>query len=319
MKPILGYLKARARFILAQALFAAIFAVVLYLFRAPAAAVLCAFALCLAAGAALAAVDWSAYRRRRDALARLVDDIEASVLRLPAPCDDIEADYQRLLRARMDAGAAELAGAARRSAEASEFYALWSRGIHAPISAARRILQARNDDLGRSLQPELFKIELYAGMAEFYPRVDGDEPSIRVQDLGRIVRRAVRNLAPLFLHSRVPLKLSPIDRRVPTDEKWLCFAIEALLFNAILHTAQGQVTIRMEDDGALAIRDAGAILPHGDPKASPDTGVADRGDRPAVDLGLYLARRTLDRLGHAFDVEFLPGEGTDVRIRFSAQ
>ena len=167
MKLFLGYLKARARFILAQAVFAMIFAVALYLFRAPATAVLCAFALCTAAGAALAAVDYSAYRRRHAALIRLLEEPEVSVLRFPAPRDDIEADYQRLLRVRMDAGAAELSRAARRSAEAREFYALWSRAIGAPIAAARGILQEHDSGLSRSLQPELFRIEQSAGMALF--------------------------------------------------------------------------------------------------------------------------------------------------------
>ena len=77
-------------------------------------------------------------------------------------------------------------------------------------------------------------------------------------------------------------------QRILTDEKWFVFLLEQVVSNAIKYTKTGAVTIRAEGDGVFAITDTG--------------------------IGLYLCKKTTDKLGIRVDVESTVGVGMTVRI-----
>lgn len=316
---LIDFLRDRARRAAAFVLFALIFRAVYALYRLPGEPYLYALALCLLAGLIAAAADFARYRARRRAIRDLLDRFDAPPCELPEPDGRFEADCFALIRAQSEALRAESARSARERASLTEYYTLWTHQVKTPIAAMRLILQRGDGEDARDLRAELFSIERYVDMALCYSRLDGDSSDlvVRAHDLDAIVRQAVRRYAPAFIRKRLRLELSPIDARVLTDEKWLCFAVEQVLSNAVKYTDRGTVSIFAEAGPALVVRDTGAgIAPEDLPRVFDRgfTGLNGRADKRATGLGLYLTKRVLDRLGHGIRVASEPGRGTEVRI-----
>ena len=62
-----------------------------------------------------------------------------------------------------------------------------------------------------------------------------------------VVRQSVKKFAPLFIRSRIKLELGELDLTVVSDEKWLAFALEQLLANAIQYRPRGTVELFCRD------------------------------------------------------------------------
>ena len=108
-----------------------------------------------------------------------------------------------------------------------------------------------------------------------------------------------------------------LNYTVITDEKWLGFVVEQVLSNALKYTPQGSVSIYMEHEGVLCIRDTGiGIAPEDLPRVFEKgyTGYNGRSHRKASGLGLYLCREILTRLGHSVSAESQVDHGTTIRI-----
>ena len=142
------------------------------------------------------------------------------------------------------------------------------------------------------------------------------ETSIRLDDA---VRASVRRFAGEFIDRGLKLDFRPGGAQVLTDAKWLGFMLDQLISNALKYTPSGGVTIEMEGETTLAIRDSGiGISPQDLPRIFERgyTGRNGRADQRASGIGLYLCRRIADNLGHALYAESEPGRGTVMRIDF---
>lgn len=104
----------------------------------------------------------------------------------------------------------------------------------------RLILQDEEPDRAE-LQAQLFRVEQYVEMVLAFSRMGADSTDFlfRSCPLDSIVRQAVRKYAPLFIRKQMALDLHPLPGEVMTDEKWLCFAVEQVLSNAIKYTNKG--------------------------------------------------------------------------------
>lgn len=91
-----------------------------------------------------------------------------------------------------------------------------------------------------------------------------------------------------------------------TDEKWLGFVIEQVLSNALKYIDKGGITVTLEPDMTLCIRDTGmGIAPEDLPRIFQKgyTGYNGRGDKRSSGIGLYLCRRVCDNLSHSIRAE----------------
>ncbi len=205
-----------------------------------------------------------------------------------------------------------------------EYYTLWVHQVKTPLSAMRLILQSAKPEDGNkavfdSLAQELFKVERYVEMVLGYLRLDSMSSDLRLENLPvyPIVKQAVKKFAPQFIYKKLALDLKDFDNRVITDEKWLGFVVEQLLSNALKYTCQGAITIFMDENDVLTIRDTGAGISQDDlPRIFERgfTGHNGRVDKTASGLGLYLTKQILDRLQNRVEIDSAPGKGTEVRV-----
>ena len=301
-----------------------VFALVFSLYRLPVAAVGYALLLCLVPAAPLAAWDFVRFRRRHARLAALLSGGMVSPDDLPEPASQAEADDQVLIRALFADRTRLEEAAARGYREIVDYYTLWAHQIKTPIAAMRLILQSEDTPNPPELSEQLRRIEQYVEMVLCYLRLGSDATDyvIRSCDLDGIVRACARRYASQFIRKKLRFRCDCADVRVLTDEKWLSFAVDQLLSNAVKYTPSGEIAAYVEAPATFVIRDTGiGIAPEDLPRVFEKgyTGLNGRADMRATGIGLYLVKRVLDRLGHAISLESVPGEGTTVRVNLDAR
>lgn len=314
---LLLYLRSRMRLLAAWGIVIFLFALVLFLCRAPLAPVLYAALLSGFFLLLFGIFDYLSFRTRHRRLSAGLAEPLLAADALPPAATAVEADYQQLLRALQKRCRAQEQEAAQRQREMTEYYTTWVHQIKTPIAAMDLLLQERQD--AAPLRCELQKIEEYTEMALCYQRLHTDSTDfvIRTCRLDDIVRQTVRRYAPSFIQKKLQLHYTPPDCSVLTDEKWLAFVIGQVLSNALKYTAQGGVSIFSEAPKTLCIRDTGIGI---DPADLPRvfemgyTGGNGRLDKRASGIGLGLCRQIMTKLGHRITIASEAGRGTTVRL-----
>lgn len=205
------------------------------------------------------------------------------------------------------------------------YYTLWVHQVKTPLSALRLILQSSRqegtllEETLDALAQELFKVERYVEMVLGYLRLDTMSSDLRLEpcDLHALVSQALKKFAPQFIYQKLSLDFHDFTNRVITDEKWLLFVLEQLFSNALKYTKQGSITIFMDQNDVLYIRDTGiGIQPEDLPRIFERgfTGRNGRVEKTSSGLGLYLVKQVLDRLLNRIEIESEPGKGTEVRL-----
>ena len=324
MAVFLSYLRRHALSILLLAVCTGIFTLILFLYRAPAEAAGYAGLCCLIVGSAFFTVGYVRYLRRHQDLMALLKEPVLPLEKLPEARDLVEDDYQQLLESvllKSNSRAAEQAG---RWQDMVDYYTLWAHQVKTPLAAMGLILQQSGAPEARELKEQLFKTEQYVEMVLAYLRMDSDSTDFLIQpcSLDALVRQSVRKYASLFIRKDIHLTLEGLEETVVTDEKWLCFALEQVLSNAVKYTPPGGSIRISAREGRLTVADNGVGIPPEDlPRIFEKgfTGKNGRVDKRASGIGLYLTHRILRRLGHGLAVASRPGEGTAVTFDLSTR
>ena len=313
------YLRAQRRGMLFLGFCCLIFTVSFALYGLPLGAVLYPAALCAAAGGIILLLSLRKSRAVCQELSLMQHHPADLPDELPAAQSPQEQAYQALLLA-LHADRQKLKSDMNaRYHDMAEYYTVWAHQIKTPIAAIRLALQNEDTPLSRRLTGEVGRVEQYVQMALTYLRLGSDSSDyvIRSCALDDIVRPAVRRFAGEFIQRKIQLNYQMLNYTVITDEKWLGFVVEQVLSNALKYTPQGSVSIYMEPEGVLCIRDTGiGVAPEDLPRVFEKgyTGYNGRSHRKASGLGLYLCREILTRLGHSVSAESQVDHGTTIRI-----
>ena len=313
------YLRAQRRGMLFLGFCCLIFTVSFALYGLPLGAVLYPAALCAAAGGIILLLSLRKSRAACQELSLMQHHPADLPDELPAAQSPQEQAYQALLLALHTDRQKLKSDMNARYHDMTEYYTVWAHQIKTPIAAIRLALQNEDTPLSRRLTGEVGRVEQYVQMALTYLRLGSDSSDyvIRSCALDDIVRPAVRRFAGEFIQRKIQLNYQMLNYTVITDEKWLGFVVEQVLSNALKYTPQGSVSIYMEPEGVLCIRDTGiGIAPEDLPRVFEKgyTGYNGRSHRKASGLGLYLCREILTRLGHSVSAESQVDHGTTIRI-----
>lgn len=213
----------------------------------------------------------------------------------------------------------------KRYTEMMDYYGMWAHQIKTPIAAMRILVQSgmdreeneENQKLFRQLQMELFKTEQYVEMVLSYLKIGDIAKDMVLErcDLGKVVRQAVKKYSRLFILQKLSLEMGEIAEIVFTDEKWLSFVVEQILSNALKYTKSGSVSIYLEQEGVLVIKDTGIGISAEDlPRIMEKgyTGYNGRIDKRSTGIGLYLCKKVMDKLHHQLRIDSEDGKGTKV-------
>ena len=315
MKLFLSYVRSHIHLLGMLLLFGALFLAVLLLYRAPLEGALYGLLLCFVLGLCFLTAGFLRYRKKHQALQRVLSQLREGLPPLPEASDDVESDYQDLLAALDEDRRSVAARAAEAKDRAETFYTAWVHQIKTPMAAMGLLLQSGTPDPAL-LKGELFSMEKYVDLVLTYQRLGSDTTDLVLKDcdLDVIIRAAVKEYARLFILKKLTLTFTPTGLTVLTDQKWLGFVIGQLLSNALKYTQNGGVSIYAQDR-RLIIEDTGMGIP---PTELPRifeksfTGENGRTDRRTTGLGLYLCKRACALLGHGISAESEVGKGTKV-------
>ncbi|MGY3766173.1 sensor histidine kinase [Vagococcus vulneris] len=204
--------------------------------------------------------------------------------------------------------------------ELLDYYAMWSHQIKTPLAALQVLIQTQPDAVPQ-MKNEVATIDGYLTMMLHYLKMATIEQDLVLKRINiyPVVKQVVRKYAMFFIQKDLSVDLENFTKEVVTDEKWLSFILEQLIFNSIKYTNQGMIRIFMIDD-RLVIQDTGiGILAQDLPRIfeSGYTGFNGRGNQKATGLGLHMSHEIAKKLSIELDVASQVGVGTKVTLTFN--
>ena len=319
MKLFLQYLKQRKRIFIVSAVFCVIFAVSFLLYHLPIGAVVYPALLCVVLGLLIVFFDFLRIRQKHGTLQTIRSITDAIAASFPKSGGIEDKDYQQIIRLISEEHGIYRTETNRRYAAMIDYYTVWVHQIKTPIASMRLRLQNEDSALARSLTSDLHRIEQYVEMVLTFLRLNSESTDyvIKEYDLDKIIKQAVRKFSSDFIGRKLSLVYEPVNITVNTDEKWLSFVIEQVLSNALKYTPAGSITITLENEKTLRIRDTGiGIAPEDLPRIFENgyTGYNGRTDKKASGIGLYLCKRICNNLGHTITARSIVDVGTIIDI-----
>ena len=320
MDIIKSYIKKNLKIYLLFIIFIFIFVLIFYLYNLPFESLFYGSLLCLVVSLIASIIDYNNYRKSYIDLKYLETNILNSKEDLPKSLDIRVKYYQNIIERLHNEVKKLKIEDNKKMEDLADYYSMWIHQIKTPIAAMNFLLDNEETDV-KVFKQELFKIERYVEMVLTYIRL-GSETSdyvITSIDLDEVVRENIKKYATLFINKKIKLNYVSHETYVISDKKWLGFAFEQLLSNAIKYTKSGgEISINISES-KLIIEDNGIGIYEEDlPRIFEQsfTGLNGRYEKKSSGLGLYLCKKTLDKLQHKIEITSEVNKGTKVIVSF---
>ena len=320
MEILKSYLKKNIKVYILFVVFIFIFFIMFYLYNLPLEALIYTGSFCFLAALIASISDYANYKESYKKLKFLEKNILSDLEDLPKSLD-IRIDYYHKIIEKLYEELEKLTQENRKkNTDMVDYYSMWVHQIKTPIAAMNFLLDNEEVDQ-KILQQELFKIERYVEMVLTYIRLDSisSDYVITKINLDEVVKDSVKKYATIFINKKIKLNYVSHETMVISDKKWLSFAFEQILGNSVKYSsAGGEITIETYEN-KLVIEDNGMGIKEEDlPRIFEKgfTGFNGRYEKKSSGLGLYLCKKTLDKLGHHIEISSKVGEGTRIEITF---
>ena len=320
MEILKSYLKKNIKVYILFIVFIFIFFIMFYLYNLPLEALIYTGSFCFLAALVASFSDFVNYRESYRKLKFLEENILNDLDALPKSLD-IRIDYYHKIIEKLYEELEKLTQENRqKNTDMVDYYSMWVHQIKTPIAAMNFLLDNEEVDQ-KILQQELFKIERYVEMVLTYIRLDSisSDYVITKINLDEVVKDSVKKYATIFINKKIKLNYVSHETMVISDKKWLSFAFEQILGNSVKYSSTGgEITIETCEN-KLVIEDNGMGIKEEDlPRIFEKgfTGFNGRYEKKSSGLGLYLCKKTLDKLGHHIEISSKVGEGTRIEITF---
>ena len=320
MEILKSYLKKNTKVYILFVVFITIFFIMFYLYNLPLEALIYTGSFCFLVSLIASFLDFVNYKESYKKLKFLEENILNDLEDLPKSLD-IRIDYYHKIIEKLYEELEKLTQENRqKNTDMVDYYSMWVHQIKTPIAAMNFLLDNEEVDQ-KILQQELFKIERYVEMVLTYIRLDSisSDYVITKINLDEVVKDSVKKYATIFINKKIKLNYVSHETMVISDKKWLGFAFEQILGNSVKYTSNGgEITIETYEN-KLVIEDNGIGIKEEDlPRIFEKgfTGFNGRYEKKSSGIGLYLCKKTLDKLGHHIEISSKVGEGTRIEITF---
>ena len=209
-----------------------------------------------------------------------------------------------------------------------EYIELWIHEVKIPIAASKLIIENNKNEITKSIDEELDKVENYTEQALYYARSNAVEKDyiINKANLKEIVNNAILKNKTTLRNKKVSLELKDLyPEEVYTDSKWAIFIINQIIQNAIKYSKTDDRKIEISskeknDKVILYIKDNGIGIKKGEITKVFERGFTGENGRiigqKSTGIGLYLCKKLCDKLGLGIELNSEKDKGTEVRIIF---
>lgn len=213
--------------------------------------------------------------------------------------------------------------------ENMDFITSWVHEIKTPIAVTRLTIESSSgkpmEEFIGSIEEELRKIDNYVEQALYYSKIDdfSKDYFINEIELEKVMKEIIKKNAKTFIGKRISLDMHDIDYSILTDKKWLLFIIDQVISNSLKYTETGgKIEISGEKDEKekrLTIKDNGTGIKPEDINRVFNKGFTGYNGRiynKSTGMGLYLAKKMCNKLGHDISIESEYEKYTKVTIHF---
>lgn len=211
--------------------------------------------------------------------------------------------------------------------EYKDYIELWIHEIKLPITASKMIVENNQNEITKSLEEELNKIENYTEQALFYARSNNVEKDyiIKKSNLKEIINEAILKNKKILIKENFKLNLHDLDREVYTDSKWAVFILNQILSNSIKYSDVDNKEIEIYSENKkesinLYIKDNGIGIMKEELDKVFDKGFTGENGRnrnkKSTGIGLYLCKKLCNKLGLGIEINSIQNKETIVEIVF---
>ena len=215
-----------------------------------------------------------------------------------------------------------------RQEDYKDYIELWIHEIKIPIATSKMIIENNKNEITKSIDEELQKIENYIEQALFYARSNTVEKDYYVKKvrLKDIVNESIKKNKSVLIHEKISIHVHDLDLEVNTDNKWVGFILNQIIQNSIKYRKQDcnlQIEVyakQGKENVILYIRDNGIGIKKGEITRVFEKGFTGTNGRligkKSTGIGLYLCRNLCHKLGMSIELNSIQDEGTEVRLVF---
>lgn len=242
------------------------------------------------------------------------------------PETKLEKVYFRLLKIALKDMTDEVAGVRRQNAEYKDFIEQWIHEIKVPITGIQLLCENNKTEITRKIITQTELIEQNVERVLFYARLGNVEKDYLIKEISlkQCVMEMLARNKQFLIQNGVCVDTEVIPDTVYSDNKWVCFILNQIIFNSIKYrgTEPLVIHIQSQDMGnyvSLSITDNGIGI-----KPSELCRVFDKGfigsngrtEKNSTGIGLYLCDQLCAKLGIGIDIKSEVGVYTTVLLHF---
>ena len=208
-----------------------------------------------------------------------------------------------------------------------EYIELWIHEIKIPIAASKMVIENNKNEVTKSIDEELDKVENYIEQALFYARSNTVEKDyyIRKVFLKEIVNESIKKNKSSLIQEKISINIHDLDLEVNTDNKWIVFILNQIIQNSIKYRKKEESVIEIyasqgKENVILYIKDNGIGIKQGEITRVFEKGFTGTNGRlsnkKSTGIGLYLCKKLCNKLGIGIELNSVQNEGTEVKIIF---
>ena len=208
-----------------------------------------------------------------------------------------------------------------------EYIELWIHEIKIPIAASKMVIENNKNEVTKSIDEELNKVENYIEQALFYARSNTVEKDyyIRKVVLKEIVNESIKKNKSSLIQEKISINIHNLDIEVNTDNKWIVFILNQIIQNSIKYRKKEKSIIEIyanqgKENVILYVKDNGIGIRQGEITRVFEKGFTGENGRiinkKSTGIGLYLCQKLCNKLGLGIELNSKRDIGTEVRIIF---
>ncbi|KHD46687.1 sensor histidine kinase [Streptococcus hongkongensis] len=194
---------------------------------------------------------------------------------------------------------------------------MWVHQMKIPLSVLSLMDQTKSYDMVEA-KIQLFKMENYLKQLLTYLKFSdyNDDYIFEQVEVADLIKQIIKSYAYLCISKEISISVTG-QSKLKTDKKWLSFALEQIIDNAIKYSRHGgSIVIEIRDD-SIKISDTGIGILNSDLNRIFEdgfTGYNGHEHQKASGLGLYMTKRVLNNLELDIAIKSKVEKGTNVLI-----
>ena len=208
-----------------------------------------------------------------------------------------------------------------------DYVEMWIHEVKIPISSLALLCHNHANEIDKRYLNQIRKLDNYIDQILYYVRSKNSEKDyiIREVKLSEVIKNVALKNKDDLLESDITLSTDIHEERILSDLKWLEFILNQIINNSIkykreavksyikikVQTSHATTTLSIYDNGlGIADKDLSRVF---DKTFTGENGIH---KVKSTGMGLYIAKKLCDKLGHKIKISSKKGEYTEVTITF---